>query len=145
MLFFPIFYAAVGMVDSVNVIAEPPDILNLPFVGERLRRVVANQTAARYDQKPEDETVVFPIAVPSAPARNYFLFGRPIDTTDLDPRDKAACERVYRTAQQEVRKGIDDLLRAREKDPFQNAPARLAYERLFQRKAPTFPIDVLNR
>jgi hypothetical protein len=133
------------MVDSVNVIAEPPDILNLPFVGERLRRLVANQTAARYDQKPEDEVVVFPVAVPSPPARNYFLFGRPIDTTDIDPRDKDACKRIYETAQQEVRKGIDDLLRARDKDPFQHAPARLAYEQLFQRKAPTFPVDVLNK
>jgi hypothetical protein len=136
--------SAVGMIDSVNIIAEPQEVFKLPFIGERFRQLSANTTAARYDRKNEDETLGFPLAVPSMPARNYFLFGRPIDTSNIDPNDKVACERAYKEAQDEVRRGIDDLLRAREQDPFKNTPQRVVYERVFGKKAPTFPVSLLN-
>jgi len=136
--------SAVGMVDSVNVLAEPQELLNLPFVGERLRRQQANVTAARYDQKPQDETVGFPLAVPSLPKRNYVLFGKPIDTTSIDPSDRQACKRIYEESQQEVRRGIDDLLQAREQDPFKETPRRFVYERLWGKQAPSFPVSALN-
>jgi len=136
--------SAVGMVDSLNVLAEPRDLVNLPFVGDRLKQLAANTTSARYDQRPEDEIIGFPVALPRVPARNYFVFGKPIDTSSIDPRDKEACEKIYMEAKREVRRGIDDILRAREHDPFKNTPARLAYERVFKKKAPTFPISELN-
>jgi hypothetical protein len=48
----------------------------------------------------------------------YFVFGRPIQTHNLDPKDKAACSEVYAEIQDEMNRGFTDLLRAREKDPF---------------------------
>lgn len=137
--------SAVGMVDSVNVLAEPQDLLDLPVIGDRLRQQQANLTAARYDAKPEDEIVSFPIAVPKLPARNYILFGKPIDTSCVDPNDKDTCERVYRVSRDEVQRGIDDLLQAREQDPFQDTPKRWFYERIWGKRAPTFPIDAINK
>jgi hypothetical protein len=136
-------FSAVGMLESVNVLVEAEDVFEIPFLGQRVRELSENVTAARYDRKKED---VFtpPIAVPTLPARNYFLFGKPISTKDVDCNDKAACARVYRKTEDRVRRGIDDILRARELDPFKDTPKRLVYERLFGKKAPTFPIDELN-
>lgn len=136
--------SAIGMLESLNVVAEPDQILNLPFIGERARAWSSNITAARYDEKNDEESLFFPIAIPKLPARNYFLFGRPIDTTSIDPQDLEACNRVYRQTQDAVRKGLDDLLQAADKDPYKDPVRRLAYERLFGRQAPTFSIDELN-
>jgi hypothetical protein len=136
--------SAVGMLDSVNVLLESDEILKIPFVGERLRELSQNTTAARYDQKNDDEVLTPPIALPVLPARNYFLFGKPVSTKDVDPNDKIACAKVYKETQDGLRRGLDDILRARELDPFKDTPRRLVYERLFGKQAPTFPIDELN-
>jgi hypothetical protein len=136
--------SAIGVLESFNVLAEPQEIFNLPFIGELARRQNANTMSARYDQKNEDETLGFPLALPSMPARNYFVFGKPIDTSHIDPMDKKACESCYKEVQQEVRRGLDDLIRARKHDPFKNTPQRFAYERVFGKKAPTFPVSELN-
>jgi hypothetical protein len=135
--------SAVGMLDSVNVLVESEDVYKIPFIGQRVREVSQNVTAARYDREKE-EGFTPPIALPTLPARNYFLFGKPISTKDVDPNDKEACARVYRQTQDGVRRGLDDILRARERDPFKDSPRRLVYERLFGKQAPTFPIDELN-
>lgn len=132
---------AIGMVDSVNVLVEADDVFDIPFIGERARNLTTK--AARFDQR-EAESLLPPVALPSIPARNYFIFGKPISTSDVDPKDKEACARVYRQTEDDVRSGIDDLLQAREHDPFRDTPRRLIYERLFKKKAPTFPIDKLN-
>jgi hypothetical protein len=136
--------SAVGMLESVNVLVEAEDIFDIPFIGQRARELSENVPAARYNVKKEDEMLTPPIALPTLPARNYFIFGKPISTKDVDFKDKEACAKVYRQTQGEVRRGLDDILRVREKDPFKDTPRRLAYERLFGKKAPTFPIDELN-
>jgi hypothetical protein len=133
--------SAVGMIDSVNVVAESRDLADLPFA-DRLPNM--NVGPARYDQKDQVTTTGFPIVLPSWPARNYFLFGKPIDTASVDPSDKVACERIYSEAYESVRKGIDDLLMAREFDPFKDSPQRLVYEQVFGKQAPTFPVSHLN-
>ena len=137
-------FASVGMVDSVNVLAEPEDIFELPFVGETARAALANVTSARFDQKNEDELLALPLFAPSLPDRNYFLFDKPISTSAIDPKDRDACARVYSKTKAAVRSSLDEILRARRKDPFRSAPRRLAYERVSGKKAPTFPVDELN-
>ena len=136
--------SAVGMIDGVNVIAEPQDIMKVPFIGDRLRNLSSNVGPARYDEQVGDEPVGIPLAVPSLPQRNYFIFGKPISLKDVDPKDKDACLEAYHMAQSQVRQGIDDLLRAREKDPFKDTPRRLAYERVFGKQAPTFSVSEIN-
>ena len=136
--------SAVGMVDSVNVLAEAEAIVKIPFIGEWARNASTNVGAARYDTSAEEEFLLAPLVSPAMPKRNYFVFGKPIDTKEINHRDKTECEKVYRQAEAEVRRGLDDILRARERDPFKETPKRLAYERLIGKKAPTFPLSELN-
>jgi pimeloyl-ACP methyl ester carboxylesterase len=136
--------SAIGMVDGVTVLVEPEDLVKLPIIGDRARAAAANMTAARYDAKNEDEVVFPPIFLPGVPRRNYFLFGRPVSTENVDPNDRVACSNVYNSVRNAVREGIDDLLQARKHDMFDDTARRIAYERLFQKQAPTFPIDKLN-
>lgn len=139
-------FSSVGMVDSFNILLEPKYVVHLPILGDWAREQNMNMSRARYDSKPEeDEFIGFPLVGPTMPQRNYFLFGQPIDTTRLDPHDEEECARVYKMTQNAVRRGIDDLIKARQHDPFRDSIKRLLYERIFQKKAPTFPIDVLNR
>jgi pimeloyl-ACP methyl ester carboxylesterase/1-acyl-sn-glycerol-3-phosphate acyltransferase len=122
--------SAVGMIDSVSVLAEPHQLVDAPLLGDIVRAFNANLSAARYDETAsrigsgnrnttnvasgDDGTVLgFPIAIPKLPARNYFLFGKPFDLASIDPKDKDECRRVYYDIQDEVRKGLDDLVRAR--------------------------------
>lgn len=136
--------SAVGMVDSVTVLAEPQQLLNVPILGERFREFNRNVSAARYDEKSDDEVIGFPLALPKTAARNYFVFGKPFVLNNVDHRDKAACERVYREIQAEVRRGLDDVLQARPLDPYYDPVKRLAFERWTGKTAPTFAVKELN-
>lgn len=137
-------FSAIGMVDSVNVFVESKDILNLPFLGERARNVSQSVVAARFDAQNEDEVLLPPVAVPALPARNYVVFGSPISTLDVNHNDAEMCSQVYQDTKSAVRKGLDDLLRARQHDPFLDTPKRFAYEKVFGKQAPTFPVSELN-
>jgi hypothetical protein len=135
--------SSVGMADSLNIVMD--SVGNLPFVGERLVASAKNVTAARYDASDEAEAFLPPLVTPGLPSRNYFLFGKPLSTKDLDPKDKEACKTAYLEIQNEMNRGFEDILRAREKDQYKDAPQRLAYERLTGNKAPTFDIKEANR
>ncbi|KAL3944286.1 MAG: hypothetical protein SGBAC_001631 [Bacillariaceae sp.] len=137
--------SAVGMADSINTILEPSEVGDLPLIGERAKAFAANVTAARFDAANEDEVFMPPIVAPRLPSRNYFIFGKPLSTKDLDPSDKASCQEAYTSVQDEMKRGFDDILSAREKDVFKDAPTRLAYEQFTGGKAPTFDISEVNR
>ena len=137
--------SAIGMADSLNILLNPDEIVSLPLLGERAMKFAKNVTAARFDTKNEDENFLPPIVAPGLPSRNYFLFGRPISTTGIDAKDKAACQSTYLRVQDEINHGFQDLLNARQKDPYKDAPTRLAFERLTGRKAPTFALSDLTR
>jgi hypothetical protein len=137
--------SAVGMADSLNFVADSGQVANLPFVGKRAVEFAKNQTAARYDTADGAEAFLPPIVTPGLPSRNYFLFGKPVSTKDLDPKDKNACKTTYQQIQNEMNRGFEDILRAREKDQYKDAPQRLAYERFTGNKAPTFDIKEVNR
>jgi 1-acyl-sn-glycerol-3-phosphate acyltransferase len=139
--------SAVGAADSANILLDAPEILNLPFgLGERAANNTRNTISARFDSSNSDELFQPPLVVPKPlPARQYFVFGKPFDTTPLDHSDKEGCATLYADVKSELRRGLDDILVAREKDPYQNTPTRLAYERLLGKPAPTFPVDELNQ
>lgn len=137
--------SAVGMADSINTILEPSEIMGLPLLGERAKAFAANVTAARFDSANEDEVFMPPIVAPGLPSRNYFIFGKPFATKDLDPSDRASCQEAYHLLQDEMKRGFDDILSAREKDNFKEAPPRLMYERFTGGKAPTFDIAEVNQ
>lgn len=137
--------SAVGAADSVNILIDAPDMLKLPFgLGERAANSSATVVSARFDREDSAELFQPPFALPKPlPARHYFIFGKPINTRDISPKDKDACEQLYKNIQSDMKLGFADVLRAREKDPFSNSVARVAYEQLNGKQAPTFPISEL--
>ena len=137
--------SAVGMADSFNILLDSEELFDLPVLGERAKAFSKNVTAARFDADNEDEVFFPPIAVPGPPSRNYFVFGKPIYTHEIDPKDKDECRETYLKIQEDMKTAFDDILEAREKDTFKDAIPRLAYERLTGQQAPTFQIDELNR
>ena len=137
--------SAIGMVESVNVLVRSEDLFRVPFLGERARNFTSSLSNARYDKPNEGDDLAPSIVAPGVPARNYFLFGRARDMSSVDPNDRQTCERLYRQIESDVRRGLDDLMAARKKDPFSSTPRRLAYEQIFGKQAPTFPIDELNK
>ena len=151
---------------SVNILIDAPDMLNLPFgLGERLANQSSAITAARFDTSDDMELFTPPFALPKPlPDRHYFLFGKPIDTANIDYRNKSKCDVVYKEVQAEMNRGFRDLLRARvsfkcfnenfldifsflfvlqESDSYRDSPKRLAYERLTGKTAPTFELEKL--
>lgn len=137
--------SAIGMAESVNVLLRSQDLLRIPVLGERTRNLTATLSNARFDRPNEGDDLAPELVAPGIPARNYFLFGRARDFTSVDPSDRRACERIYRQIEGDVRSGLDLLMAARKRDPFGNTPVRLAYEQTFQKKAPAFSIDELNK
>lgn len=137
--------SSVGMADSVNMLLDSGEVAKLPFIGESAKLFAANVPSARFDTANQDEFFLPPISAPSLPARNYFVFGKPMSTKDLDPKDKEACKRAYLAIQEETKRGISDILEARENDPYKNTPRRLAFERFTGNKAPTFSMEEINR
>jgi len=139
--------SAVGAADSANILIDSPDMLNLPFgLGERALNATQNSVSARFNQDNTDELFVPPLVVPKlTPARHYFVFGKPFDTSTVNHADKDACADLYRGVKEELRRGLDDIIVAREKDPFKDFAQRTAIEQILGKQAPTFPIEELNK
>jgi len=124
-------FAAVGVADSVEMVADSTEILNLPFLGDFVRSRTDLLPKAR-----EQETFVAPVSVPRLPSRFYFLFLKPVQTNDLDYKDKKACQDAYDKIKADVEDGIAKLLKDRENDPFKDFGARVFYEAVNNRTAP---------
>ena len=137
--------SAVGAADSLNILVDAPDIAKLPFIGERVTQSSADTISARFDMDNNEELFTPPFIVPGIPARHYFVFGSPVSTADVDPKDKEGCERVYREVKVELERGLEDILQARKHDPYLNFGKRLAVEQVTGKAAPTFPVDELNK
>ncbi|KAL7464755.1 hypothetical protein ACHAXS_005091 [Conticribra weissflogii] len=139
--------SAIGSADSAEILLDPSDMVELPFgIGDNLKNASASTASARFDADDTDELFVPPLAVPKPiPARHYFLFGRAFDTSSVDPKDKEACQKVYKYVQREVQDGIDALLEARKHDPYAlNGLRRTAYRRIFGKDPPTFPLESIK-
>ncbi|CAN0422319.1 unnamed protein product [Pylaiella littoralis] len=135
-------FSAVGIADSLNMVLDGDQLLDLPIIGDRLnKRTSATPTARGGNSK---EQVVPPLVVPKLPSRVYVRFGEPTSLEGIDKRDKIACQAAYERVKDEVELGIDSLLRAREQDPYLDPATRLLYERVKAEPAPTFPSPVLD-
>ena len=139
--------SAIGAADSVNILIDAPDLVQLPFgLGERIANNSANTISARFDAENSEELFQPPFALPKPlPARHYFVFGKPFNTEDIDHKDKDACLDIYQNIQQEMKRGFDDVLRARNHDPYEDTARRIAYEQVTGKRAPTFPLSDLQR
>ena len=139
--------AAIGAADSVNILLDSSELLDLPFgVGESLGNFSKNATSARFDVDDSDEIFIPPLAFPRQfPARHYFLFGRSFDTSAIDPKDKQACQEIYQDIENELKSDIDALLQARKDDPYaMDGIKRTSFRRLLGKEPPTFPLESLQ-
>jgi len=102
-------------------------------------------SSPRYGSREQERIFRGALAAPSVPARNYFIFGKPMSTKDIDPNDKLSCYNLYEEVREEVKRGLKDLQLASENDPFKDTAGRIAYERLTGKQAPTFSVDELNK
>ncbi|GMI12110.1 hypothetical protein TrRE_jg12084, partial [Triparma retinervis] len=90
------------------------------------------------------EVFVPPISVPKfPPARHYFLFGKPIDLSSVNHKDKVACENAYENVKTDLEVNLQRVVKARKGDKFRGAGRsgrkRIAYEAIFgEMSAPTF-------
>jgi hypothetical protein len=139
--------SAIGASDSVYMLADPESLLKLPFgLGEKVANsFLTVREPARYDEQHEPFIRPPPMVWPKLlPARHYFMFGKAFRTTNVDPKDRDACRRLYQDIQAEMKRGFHDLLRAREKDPYKDSMKRFVYEQLTGKQAPTFSMKELN-
>jgi len=136
--------SAVGMADTFNILLDSKELLDVPVLGERAKDFAKTVTSARFDTKDQDELFLPPIVAPGLPSRNYFVFGKPIYTHEIDPKDKDVCKEIYLNIQEDMADAFRDVLEAREKDAFKDYVPRIAYERLTGQKAPTFKIEEIN-
>eukprot|EP00542_Grammatophora_oceanica_P005239 CAMPEP_0194067984 /NCGR_PEP_ID=MMETSP0009_2-20130614/86846_1 /TAXON_ID=210454 /ORGANISM="Grammatophora oceanica, Strain CCMP 410" /LENGTH=706 /DNA_ID=CAMNT_0038721039 /DNA_START=86 /DNA_END=2206 /DNA_ORIENTATION=+ len=139
--------SAVGAADSAKILLDAPELVKLPFgIGDRVREASANVQAARWAATDnEEELFTPPFAVPTIPARQYFVFGKPYSTKDIDSKDAESCAAVYNSIKAEIELGFDDILRAREHDPYKDSIQRFAFERATGKVAPTFKTELINK
>ena len=135
-----------SFVFSVNILIDAPDMLKLPFgLGERISNSSSAISAARFDTSNDNELFAAPFVLPKPlPERHYFVFGRPISTTNVDYRDRSQCDALYDEVKTEMYRGFDDLLHARESDPFRDSLRRISYEKVTGKIAPTFGLENLK-
>lgn len=131
-------FSAIGMADSVNIVLDGSEILNLPFIGERMQTLNANIPQARPGG---NDSFTPPFAVPKMPSRNYFLFQQPFDTRDVNMYNKENCKEVYNNLKKQVEDGIETLIRFREADPYFQPVQRVLYEAMAGEQAPTASVN----
>jgi hypothetical protein len=139
--------AGVGAADSVYFVADPEHMLELPFgLGDAVSNsFLTVRQAARYDEQDKDFIRPPPFILPKIlPARHYFLFGKAFETTKVDSCDREACRKLYQDVKKELECGLKDLLRARQRDPYQGSFTRFVYEQVTGKQAPTFSVKELN-
>lgn len=66
-------YAAVGMFESLRIVADMEDFSQLPLLGSISERFRGQLQSARAGV---DENILPPVVAPGLPARNYFLFAK---------------------------------------------------------------------
>ncbi len=129
------------MADSLEIVFDQNDLMSVPFIAKRFQDM---QGPGFISARPGVVENFIPIVVlPKAPERNYFLFGQPFDTRDLDIYNKKQCKATYKEVQGSVENGLQTLLKFRESDPYRKFLPRAVYERFSGgRQAPTAPLNL---
>lgn len=131
-------FAAIGGDEFFSdPIVDTDALLGLPLIGDWLR----DRTEGLPSLVPGDAFIP-PIVRPrlEGPRRNYFIFGPPVATQGLDPKDLEACEGTYKEVQNAVYAGIDYLKQARKDDPNEAAIPRIAIERFTGEPSDSFDL-----
>jgi hypothetical protein len=133
-------FSAIGIADSVNMLLDAEEILNIPVIGDRIRRNSKNAPNARPGV--EDQFVAPLIFPKMPPSRVYFLFHEAYDTAGINVYDKKACRELYTTIKNKVIGGVNSLCKFRDEDPFKEFIPRVVYEVATGSQAPTTPLNL---
>ncbi|EPS74024.1 hypothetical protein M569_00724 [Genlisea aurea] len=138
-------FGVIGEDDLVNVVVDSDDVMNIPILGEQLKRYnderkIESRAAGMRDEVSEPPGHV-PLAVPKIPGRVYFLFGNAIETRERKGllEDKEKAREVYVEIQSEVRRNLMWLMRKRKSDPYRNIIDRALYQSSVD-EIPTFDL-----
>jgi hypothetical protein len=91
-----------------------------------------------------EDNFIPPLIVPILPRRNYFLFGKPIETGMLNIYNKAECQQLYLDVRRNLENNIAYLLEYRKGDPYDYFPKRIIYETLSGHQAPSAPTYIVS-
>ena len=127
-------FSAIGADESVSVVANADELLELPVVGEWLRGRLQDIPTVRKESR---EEFMAPLVMPKSPERFYFLFGRPVQLSPEDARDREEMAEVYRGVKAAVRQGIEYLMGRRALDPYAGFLRRQLYEASRGEQAPS--------
>jgi len=144
-------FAAVGAEDCLDLVLDTSEVRNLPdFLGGEARRRADSVRGPRMGGAAEaqlaGESFLSPVAVPNGKLeRWYFFFGSPVDMSETGEfahatEDADIASAAYAEVKRRCQHGLDYLLRERSNDPFQSFLPRLAYEQMYGKSAPTFPL-----
>lgn len=144
-------FAAVGAEDCLDLVLDTSEVRNLPdFLGGEARRRADSVRGPRMGGAAEaqlaGESFLSPVAVPNGKLeRWYFFFGSPVDMSETGEfahatEDADTASAAYAEVKRRCQHGLDYLLRERSNDPFQSLLPRVAYEQMYGKSAPTFPL-----
>ena len=100
--------AAVGAEEAFDMILDADELLSLPVLGERIARDARDAPVGRVGER-----FVAPLSVPKPPDRFYFLFGKPISTSEVEHTDEEACAELYQEIRHELEGSVEYLLEKR--------------------------------
>jgi len=124
-------FSGLGGDDSFSMALDSDEILATPAVGPFFEERIAGMPSLVADDK-----FVPPFGM-ITPARHYFLFGTPIDTSALRPDDREGCAAAYAELRAQVDGGIARLkTEVRANDEFRELPKRVAWEAVYDDQAP---------
>ena len=150
-------FSAIGIADSVNMIASPDDMQQLSLIANNFRKradnkndnnknnnsgVNGNGRGIRSARPGTEETLVPPLSIPGLPSRTYFLFHEPVDTSQLNIYDKKATKEMYQKIKNDVQSGLWSLQKLRQNDPYKDFVMRFPYEMMTGKQAPTAPLNI---
>merc|ERR1719247_61394 len=127
-------FSAIGADESVSVVANADELLELPLVGDWLQERLQDIPTVRKETR---EEFMAPLVVPKSPERFYFLFGRPVELSPDDADDREEMAEVYNGVKAAVQHGIEYLMGRRELDPYSGFLRRQLYEASRREQAPS--------
>jgi 1-acyl-sn-glycerol-3-phosphate acyltransferase/pimeloyl-ACP methyl ester carboxylesterase len=133
--------ATVGTEDSVNLLLDSEQVSKGVRAITKLRGTQSSGTSDDGRRQPlpvarqwrgatadaDGESMLPPLAAPSAPDRVYLRFGSPIEVPVAAEEDRELARGVYADVKAAVREGIASLLVRRESDSYRTLRSRLAF------------------
>eukprot|EP00798_Chlamydomonas_sp_ICE-L_P000388 gene388-1783_t len=120
-------------------------MLALPGVGDFLRSSIPQGVRSAREgvnkgKQDNEDLWGMPLVSFNQPARLYYKFQQPIQTTPEMLKDRDAAQAMYVKIKTEIEDGISYLLEKREEDPYKDLVPRMLNEASTGVQAPTFEL-----